>query len=205
MITIENNSNNAIIVIHEIYGVNQHMRYICESIGQQGFDVICPNLLDQDQPFHYTQEKEAYINYMESLSFSKTSRTIRTLITKLKEKYEKVFIVGFSVGATLAWMCSEEGSLDGVVGFYGSRIRNYVDLTPQCPVLLFFPQQEKSFDVADLITTLQKKDNVNTRKFDGQHGFSDPYAPKYCETSAKLSFNEMTRFLQIRSWKNSCK
>ncbi|MBO1513957.1 dienelactone hydrolase family protein [Metabacillus bambusae] len=36
------------MVIHEIYRINFHIKRICESFFKQGFDVICPNLLDQE-------------------------------------------------------------------------------------------------------------------------------------------------------------
>ncbi|MGG4152423.1 hypothetical protein [Peribacillus muralis] len=44
-------------------------------------------------------------------------------------------------GAIVAWMCSEEECVDGIAGFYGSPIRNYSELVPQYPVLLFFALQ----------------------------------------------------------------
>ncbi len=47
-------------------------------------------------------------------------------------------ILGFGAEATVAWLCSEEECVDGIVGYYGSRIRNYAELAPRCPALLFF-------------------------------------------------------------------
>lgn len=110
----------------------------------------------------------------------------------MKRTYDKVIIVGFSVGATIAWLCSENSNVDGIVGYYGSRIRNYVELSPQCPTLLFFAE-EKSFHVDDLIKVLTNKQIV-VHKLLGQHGFSDPYSLKYNEGSAKKAFNKMLSF-----------
>lgn len=41
MLQILKKSGNLIIVIHEIYGINQHMEYFCDLLSKQNFDVIC--------------------------------------------------------------------------------------------------------------------------------------------------------------------
>ncbi|MFD3449770.1 dienelactone hydrolase family protein [Microbacteriaceae bacterium 4G12] len=198
MISIKNDSDTAIIMIHEIYGVNQHINYICGTLSQYGFDVICPNLLAQENAFDYSQEEVAYHNFIENIGFSNAVLKIKDLLVDIKNTYKKVFIVGFSVGATVAWLCSEENTIDGVIGYYGSRIRNYTEINPKCPVLLFFPQKEKSFHVDEVIATLYKKNNVKTHIFEGQHGFSDPYSLQYNEESAKNTFEEMIKFIRYQ-------
>lgn len=199
MISIKKNSDIAIIVVHEIYGINQHMIYVCETLSQHGFDVICPNLLMQENSFDYTQEEDAYCNFMENVGFPNALFKIKDLISTIKSKYKKVFVVGFSVGATVAWLCSEENSLDGIIGYYGSRIRNYPEINPQCPVLLFFPQKEKSFKVDELIAVLIKKDKVNIHNYEGEHGFGDPFSKKYNEESARITLNELINFIKNKA------
>jgi dienelactone hydrolase len=39
MISIQKGSDTAIIVVHEIYGINQHMKYVCQSLSEFDFDV----------------------------------------------------------------------------------------------------------------------------------------------------------------------
>lgn len=193
MIYINKNADTAIIVIHEIYGVNQHMKDMCAALAEQNFNVICPNLLDQEITFDYTQEDFTYKDFMEKVGFANASRKVFYLLSNIKNQYKKVFIVGFSVGATIAWLCSEEKGLSGVVGYYGSRIRDYVEISPQCPTMLFFPKEEKSFSIDELISKLNK-DHIEVHKFNGQHGFSDLYSSKYNEEAAQKSFRKMNKF-----------
>ncbi|MGC4379305.1 dienelactone hydrolase family protein [Fictibacillus sp. Mic-4] len=195
MLNIQNNSDTAIIVVHEIYGRNQHMNYICQSLSEKKFDVICPNLLKQEVPFDYSQEDIAYRNFMENIGFDYASEKIKRLVLDTKDNYQKIFIVGFSVGATVAWLCSEEESLNGIVGYYGSRIRNYMEINPLCPTMLFFPQKEPSFNVDELMVSLEEK-KIEIHKCNGQHGFSDPFSPNYNAASAKAAFNKMADFFQ---------
>jgi len=188
-------SDKLIILIHEIYGINQHIKNFCDLLSQQGFDVICPNLLEREQAFDYSEEEIAYLNFMKNVGFSDATRKIKNLLLDVKNKYQKIYIIGFSVGATVAWLCSEEDCLDGVVGYYGSRIRNYTQLVPRCPTILFFPQEEETFSVDELISNLQIK-NLEIYKYFGQHGFSDPYSIKFNEKSYQNTLNEMLKFLK---------
>lgn len=193
MLTINNGSDTVIIVIHEIYGINQHMQEMCHSLSDQGFDVICPNLIEQAIAFDYSQEQIAYDYFMKNIGFASASSKIKNLLLDIRSEYQKVFLVGFSVGATIAWILSEDKHIDGVVGYYGSRIRNYVELVPQCPALLFFAEEEPSFNVDELLLSLTNK-NTKAIKFNGKHGFSNPYSLHYNERSAQDAFNEMTLF-----------
>lgn len=194
MIQIRNKSDTLIIVIHEIYGINHHMQSFCELISKEGFDVICPNLLERDITFDYSQEEVAYHDFMESIGFSQAQHKIQDILSEAKGEYQKVFIIGFSVGATVAWLCSKEERIDGIVGYYGSRIRNYVELKPKSPTMLIFPEEEQSFHVDELIANLDNK-NIKVYKFSGEHGFSDPYSPRYNVLSAQLAFSKTVDFI----------
>ncbi|MBT2664183.1 dienelactone hydrolase family protein [Bacillus sp. ISL-4] len=192
----EKNSDTVIIVIHEIYGLNQHIHGFCESISKQGFDVIFPDLLERETPFDYSQEEAAYRHFMENVGFTGALHKIKEILSDIKDEYQKIFILGFSAGATVAWLCSEEEYVDGIVGYYGSRIRNYAELAPQCPALLFFPLEEPSFNVDELISALEIK-NVEVHKFSGKHGFSDPYNSNYHAESAQKAVSKMMKFFRL--------
>jgi dienelactone hydrolase len=196
MLNIQKNSDTVIIVIHEIYGLNRHMQGFCELLSKQGFDVICPDLLERERPFDYSEEDAAYRHFIENVGFTGALFKIKDIVSDIKDAYQKIFILGFSAGATVAWLCSEEECVDGIVGYYGSRIRNYAELAPRCPALLFFPQEEPSFNVDELISALESKD-VEVHKFMGGHGFSDPYHSKYHAESAQAAVSKMLEFFMV--------
>ena len=194
MIVENHQANCAVIVVHEIYGINEHMKDICRLIEEFGFDVYCPNLLEKDMVYGYSEEKAAYQNFVEEVGVIAATLAVESLISSIKNNYQKVFVVGFSVGATVSWLCSGVKGVHGIVGYYGSRIRDFADLTPKCPVLLFFPQEERSFDVDELISSLDKR-NTEIHKLNGRHGFSDPSSPEYNKESANKTFYLMKKFL----------
>lgn len=39
-------NKNAVIVLHEIYGINSFIKDICENLKTLRFDVFCPDMLE---------------------------------------------------------------------------------------------------------------------------------------------------------------
>lgn len=93
MLQILRKSDNLIIVIHEIYGINQHIKNFCDILSKQDFDVICPNLLEREQSFDYSEEKIAYHNFMETVGFSDAADKIRNLLAGVKNKIKKYILL----------------------------------------------------------------------------------------------------------------
>lgn len=180
---IINNFDSVVIVVHEIYGINQHIEMVCKKTSEKGYDVICPNLIDKPEPFSYDMEEEAYKHFMNNIGFDLAVNKVKQVIVKAKKQYKNVYLMGYSIGATIAWLCGgKENMCDGIIGYYGSRIRDYKSIIPKLPTLLIFPTEEKSFNVEELLHILEKQ-NIKVYMLSGKHGFADPYSKNYCINS----------------------
>lgn len=186
-----------IIVLHEIYGINNFIKGICKNFMNAGFDVICPDLIGRP-PFLYEQEEEAYEYFTRHIGFD-VYKKISQEVNQLKAKYEKVFIVGFSVGATLAWRCSENPLCDGIIGCYGSRIRDYSNVNPVCSTFLLFAK-EMSYDVDLLVSQLGAKTQLKSLKFEVRHGFMDPFSKCFDQQVSKCAEKIIYDFLWEREF-----
>jgi len=189
-------SDTAIIVLHEIYGVNSHILEVCEYYKKAGFDIICPNMLNRES-FDYVDEEEAYEYFLKNVGFNLASKIVTDLIVQAKQEYKYVFLLGFSIGATIAWLCSDK-ECNGIIGYYGSRIRDYININPKSLVLLIFAAEEKSFNVMEVVAELNKKTNVDVNMLPGKHGFSDPFSIKYYEESDKAAIRLVEKFIKNR-------
>nr|WP_256224164.1 dienelactone hydrolase family protein [Paenibacillus sp. 1_12] len=112
------------------------------------------------------------------MGFDKSLHEVKQIVNVNREKYDQIYIIGFSIGATIAWMSSEY-DVDGVIGYYGSRIRNHVEIEPRCPTLLFFSRNEKSFNVLDLEIKLKTKNKTVLEIIEAEHGFMNPFYKTY--------------------------
>lgn len=171
----------AVVILHEIYGLNDFIEELCISYQQKGYAVFAPNLLKRDITFAYEQETEAYTYFNQQVGF-KIVKQVERLINDLKEEYEQVIVIGFSVGATLAWLCCENSNCAAVVCFYGSRIRDYLHLQPVCPALVLFASEDL-FEVDKVIELLSGKANLESKKITGRHGFMDSYGKNFSFTA----------------------
>ncbi|HEX3032871.1 MAG TPA: dienelactone hydrolase family protein, partial [Bacillota bacterium] len=93
----------------------------------------------------------------------------------------------------------EESLCDKVVGFYGSRIRDYLEVSPQCPVLLILPDQEKSFAVESLVEELKLVETVEILVLPGRHGFANRCAKDYSKDSSVIAQKRMVEFFERES------
>ncbi|WP_174275424.1 dienelactone hydrolase family protein [Desulfosporosinus orientis] len=190
-------NESAIIVLHEIYGINPHIKWVCEHYSEAGYDVLCPNFIKSDLGyFHYNREEEAYQYFVNYVGFPYMVHEVGKILINSRAVYKNIVLLGFSVGATAAWICSEkENTADKVIGYYGSRIRDYQTITPRCPTLLIFAKEEKSFNVSELTSVLEEKKSVNVSVLDGKHGFSDPFSKNFNEQSQRRASELVDEFL----------
>ncbi len=171
----------AVILLHEIYGVNDHIKDAAAALEGRGFAVHCPDLLGT--VYGYDAEAAAYAHYMR-VGFAAAAERAAALAASLAARHDRLYLVGYSAGATTAWLASGRGPFAGVVGYYGSRIRDYPDIMPTCPVLLLFPGSGEPFSVPALAAALAAKDQVRVHILSGRHGFADRRSPHYDAAAA---------------------
>lgn len=194
MLTYNNNSDTLIIVLHEIYGVNKHVINVCETLSKHHYDSIAPNLLKENVVFDYDQADLAYHNFMDNVGFENAMKQITQILCNVRPHYKRIYVLGYSIGAALAWLCSQTNLCDLVIGFYGSRIRDNLAVIPSCPTLLFFPTEEESFNVDELIVKLSCLDNVKVEKMQGKHCFADKFSKNYNRESSLKAIREVLLF-----------
>lgn len=190
---IGSGAEDAVILLHEIYGVNGHMCDAAAWLAAQGLAVYCPDLLGT--VYGYDQEAAAYDHYMK-VGFAAAAGEATALAGRIAGGHRRIFLVGYSAGATVAWLLSGRNGFAGAVGYYGSRIRDFPDLTPACPVLLLFPHREEAFSVPALAAMLAAKDGVTVSALPGRHGFADRRSPRFEAAAAQAADAMAAAFLR---------
>lgn len=183
-----------IVILHEIYGVNAFIQEQASEFRDDQTVIECIELYPDQKVFSYAQEQEAYEHFTNEVGFD---APIEKLIRQLRAAiahYEEVVVIGFSVGATLAWRLSTL-PLHRVICVYGSRIRHYLDLEPNCPTLVLLPSHEKSFDVDNMKHILNNIPFVQTNQFTGEHGFIDCHSTHFHQKSAAQAHKSIKNFL----------
>jgi dienelactone hydrolase len=90
-------------------------------------------------------------------------------------------IIGFSAGASACWMNSgrASGAILSTTLFYGSRIRDYLEMSPNCTTLLIFAEEEPGFLPIELVASLKQRGHQAEIAHGTRHGFMNPYSPGF--------------------------
>ena len=183
----------ALVILPEIYGINPFIETVKRKYQALGFHVFSPNLLLRSY-FPYTEREEAYLFFQNHIGFG-AYKDVDYLMEELQASYEKVIILGFSVGATLAWRCSGRGHVDGIVACYGSRIRDYLEVEPRCDSLLLFAEKD-FFHVTEVQQAVFSKKRVKSMIFPAAHGFFDMYSESYDKEQANKGWQYIDEFIE---------
>jgi dienelactone hydrolase len=132
----------------------------------KAYTVLLPSLYNDD--YRSEDETLSYQKFYAEVGLDKGKNIINELITQ--NPNADITLIGFSVGATIAWLFSEDIRLQRIIGVYGSQIRNYIQVEPKVKTTLFFTNEE-SFDIEQVIQSLKGKKQLSVIQIEGKHGF----------------------------------
>src|SRR5438128_9081339 len=120
----------AIVVIQEIFGVNEGIRRKCDGWAEKGYLAIAPDLfwriepgveLDPDVEDQFKQALNLMGQFDQNAGIADIEATIRAARARLGEG-GKVGVVGFCLGGRLAFMTAARTDVDASVGYYAVGI-----------------------------------------------------------------------------------
>lgn len=123
----------AIVVLQEIFGVNQVMRDICDDLADQGYKAICPDLFWRIEPgiqiTDQTEEewKQAFDLFGKFDIDDGLKDIAATVDYARRAGTGKVGAVGYCLGGQLAYLTACRTDADACVGYYGVNIQERLD------------------------------------------------------------------------------
>ena len=113
-----------IVVIQEIFGVNQHIRAVCDAFAKEGYAAVAPALFDRTQRHFESGYTPAEIEKARAfIAKPDWDAMLRDTDAAIKELQPvgPVGIVGFCMGGGLVWRLLAAGTpaLAAAVPFYG--------------------------------------------------------------------------------------
>jgi len=191
----------AIVVVQEIFGVNSHIREVCDRFAGEGYVAVAPALFDRQQPgFESGYSPDEIANarkFIASPDWAAMLRDVQAAITDVKS-VGPVGIIGFCMGGTVAFLAATRlDGLSAAVCYYGGRIAAFADEKPRCPVQMHFGDQDQSIPMSDVETIKQKRPDCEIHIYPGAgHGFHCDERASFNEQSARTAWQRTTAFLQ---------
>ena len=190
-----------IVVVQEIFGVNHHVRAVCDRFAAEGYSAVAPAIFDRQHPnFESGYSPDEIANarkFVANPDWGAMLRDVQASIDELK-KSGPVGIMGFCMGGSIAFISAAKlNGLSAAVGYYGGNIAKTADEKPKIPVQLHFGELDASIPMSDVDMIKQKRGgDCEIYVYPGaQHGFNCDERGSYNAEAAKLAWDRSMAFL----------
>ncbi len=169
-----------LLVIQEIFGVNSHIRGVCDAFAEDGYLALAPAIFDRKQrklELSYTAETVAEGRALkDEVGWEDPIPDMKAGLGDLRESLgrdAKIGVVGYCWGGTLAWLASCRLKTDCAVGYYGGQIGQFNDEQPKSPTLLHFGSEDAGIPLAMVDAVHEAHPDVEIHVYEGAgHGFN---------------------------------
>ena len=189
----------AVVVLQEIFGVNEHIRSVVEQYATAGFLTIAPALFDRigrNLELGYSApEVEQARGYRLQIEAATALRDISAAINVVKHA-GRVALVGYCWGGQLAWMGAGALPVQAAVGYYASRVWEKLERLPQCPTLLHFGERDTLIPRAQIDVVRAAFPQGQYYFYPADHGFNCGARASYDAPSAALAWQRTQNFLK---------
>jgi carboxymethylenebutenolidase len=182
----------AVVVIQEIFGVNHHIRAVCDRFAGEGYVAIAPAIFDRVEPNFqcgYSPEEIAVARkFVANPDWPAMLRDTQAAIDAVRD-VGPVGIIGFCLGGSVAYAAATKLSgLSAAIGYYGGLIVRFADDEPKVPTQLHFGEKDAGIPLGDVETIRAKRPEVEIHVYPGaQHGFNCDERASYDKASADIA------------------
>jgi carboxymethylenebutenolidase len=188
----------AVLVIQEIFGVNQHIRNVTDGYAQQGYVAVAPSLFDRIKrgvDLGYTPaEIQQGVGYVMQIKHEQLLLDLNATIAVVKHA-GRVGMVGYCWGGTVSYIGACELPIACAVAYYGGSIVQHLDKKPKHPVLYHFGEKDAHIPLSAVEKIKAADPNGVFHLYPAGHGFNCTERADYDPTSAKLALERSLAFL----------
>lgn len=191
----------AVVILHEIYGVNSHIRSTVEVFRDHGMLAVAPALFDRIEPdvdLGYSgAEARRAISLKRRLRLEDALQDVDAALAYAgQESQWAAAVVGYSMGGTIAWLSATRLSPSAAVCYYGGDIQKYANETPHCPVMLHFGTRDGNISRADVESIQKRHPGIPLYRYAAGHGFDCNQRSGFDEQASAEAFERTLSFLR---------
>jgi carboxymethylenebutenolidase len=125
----------AVVVLQELFGVNADIRKHCDELAALGFIAVAPDLFWRQEPdvdldvrseSDWQHGLRLYQAYDRNAGVTDIKDTVKTTV-ELPECTGKVAVLGYCLGALMAFMAAVRFEVDAALAYHGSDTEKYLD------------------------------------------------------------------------------
>jgi carboxymethylenebutenolidase len=190
-----------LIVIHEWWGLNDHIKDVSVRFADEGYAVLAPDLYDGK----VAKDPDEAGKLMQGLDQGRALETLNGAVDYLKSREgvnpEAIGVTGFCMGGTFALLlpCYNR-SIKAAAPFYGDVPSEEVLRNLSAPVLFIGAEndpwitQGKMKQLKDALAKLNKEGEVKVYSGVGHAFFNDTRSEAYSEEAARDAWARVNQF-----------
>jgi carboxymethylenebutenolidase len=197
-----------LLLIQEIFGVNDHIRGVADQYAMDGYTVFAPDVfwrVEAGVQLGYSSgDFDKGVALMRRMDFAQCTRDLADAVRALRSSpwcNGKVASIGYCMGGRLSYHLAAETDVDAAVCYYGGGIHTALDVAPKirAPILFHFAGRDHfiTMPAVDAVRDAFKgRDNVMLEVYaDVDHGFNCWARGAYDQTAAALARGRTLAFL----------
>jgi carboxymethylenebutenolidase len=199
----------AVVVLHEVFGVNADIRKNCDELAEQGFIAVAPDLFWRQEPgvdLSVTSEPDwqhglrLYQAYDSDAGAGDVKDTANS-VAKLPDCSGKVAVIGFCLGGLMTFLTAVRYGVEAAVVYHGGDTEKYLGEADglHAPLLMHLAEEDEFISKAaqaEIKAALAKKPNTTIYSYPGQnHAFSRHNGAHYNAAAATLAKGRTSEFL----------
>ena len=189
-----------LVVVQEIFGVNHHIRAVCDRLAALGYVAVAPAVFDRfvrDFECGYTPDEIAHArSYLGNLNWDHMMADMSAAAGDIKG-IGPLGVIGFCMGGTAAFLaaCRIPG-MKAAVAYYGVMIGKFADEKPKCPLQMHFGEKDEGIPMSTVDEIKKKQPQAEIYVYPGAaHGFYCDERASYNKDAAALAWSRTQEFL----------
>ncbi len=193
-------ARGGVVVLQEIFGVNHHIRAVCDRLAAEGYAAVAPALFDRFLPGFesgYSPEDIAEARkHLGALDWDALMRDTAAAADLLRQD-GPVATIGFCLGGSVSFLAAARlPDLSAAICYYGGQILRFADEAPRCPTQMHFGEADHAIPVADVEAIRAKRPECEIHLYPAGHGFNCDERASFDPASAKLAWGRSMAFLE---------
>jgi carboxymethylenebutenolidase len=173
--------HGGLVVVQEIFGVNAHMRSVCDRYAAAGFVAIAPAYFDPvERGVELGYDTDGFTRgkaLAAALGLDRATQITRAAADVLQREGLRVGVVGYCWGGTVALLGNLRLGLPAV-SYYGARNLPFLDEPLRAPMQFHFGAEDSSISAQDVELHRQKLPAADIHVYPAGHAFDRDVDPK---------------------------
>ncbi|MFO1316913.1 MAG: dienelactone hydrolase family protein [Burkholderiales bacterium] len=189
-----------LVVVQEIFGVNGHIRSVCDGYAADGYVAVAPAVFDRYEKGvdrEYTEADIAAGRELRAKASADAALMDVAAARAVAATAGKVGVVGYCWGGLVAWLAAARvPGFACAIAYYGGGMPDAIGEQPRCPVLGHFGEKDAMIPVPGVHALAAAHPELTVHLYAAGHGFNCDQRGSYDAAAARTARERTLAFLQ---------